>query len=63
MTKTYEYYRFDMAMNKKNGEALLIFTTLPDHMESKYVMGRVDIINMIGLMVKALFVSIFRRFY
>lgn len=61
--RAYEYYRFDMAVNKEDGEALLIFTTIPDQMESKYVMKRADIINMIGLMVKALFVSIFRRFY
>lgn len=64
MARTYEYYNFDMAVNKEDGEALLIFTTLPDQIEqSKYVMKRADIINMIGLMVKALFVSIFRRFY
>lgn len=63
MTRTYEDYRFDMAVNKNDGEALLIFTTIPDQMQSKYVMKRADIINMIWLMTKALFVSVFRKFF
>lgn len=63
MMRTYEDYRFDVAVNKEDGEALLIFTNIPDQMQSKYVMKRADIINMICLMVKTLFVSVFRKFF